>query len=511
MTSLVKVLMAGAAMAALATGTARAQKSADTLRIAFQDPISTVEVAIDPKPETIMTTYAVFDGLTWYDPRAREYRPALAESWSRVSGTVIDFKLKRGIKFHDGSEFTADDVVYTYRWLTDPASKLRFVPLEFVDRAEKIDTYTVRIVEKRPTSWDMARFDTAIYPAAIHGALADKAEFGRKKPIGTGPYKVDSVDSTKGIVLSRHDGYQLAQPWRPAGGVKQIQILPIPDFQTEIAQLMIGGIDLIHDVPKDLTEQLRANPALAITATAGPNYFFMSIDSAKRSPNVALANPIVRKALQMAVDRNLLARTVVTGDDQVVVVNALCVPQQSDCPTELDVVPPAPDQAAAKKLLADAGYPNGFDVDITSIPGAQAIAEAVGGELRKIGVRATVAHLTIGAYRDKQTNNRQEILVSHFWSPGASPNGSFESFFADTPRNYTRDPAMWDFYLKAATALDPKQRAVVYRQAFNYLNEHYYIMPLTNFPTVLAHPKELEVGTGAMNPAGIDLNRIKWK
>jgi peptide/nickel transport system substrate-binding protein len=503
--------LAVATAALLIATPAAAQKSKDTLRIGFQDPIATIEVAIDPKPETIMTTYAVFDGLTWYDPKTREYKPALAESWTRISDTVIEFKLKRGIKFHDGSEFTADDVVYTYRWLTDPNSKLRFVPLEFVDRAEKVDDYTVRVIEKRPTSWDMARFDSAIYPAAIHGKLADKAEFGRKNPIGTGPYKVESVDSSKGIVLTRHEGYQLAQPWRPAGGVKRIEILPIPEMQTEIAQLMTGGLDLIHDVPKDLTEPLAANPALGITATSGPNYFFMSIDSAKRSSNAALANPNVRKALMMAVDRNLLARTVVTGGDQVVVVNALCVPAQSDCPTELDVYPPAPDQAAARKLLADAGYPNGLDVDITSIPGAQAIAEAVGGELRKIGVRATVAHLTIGAYRDKQLNNKQEILVSHFWSPGASPNGSFESFFADTPRNYTKDPAMWDFYLKAAQALDPKNRIAVYRDAFNYLNAHYYIMPLTNFPTVLAHTKDIVIGTGAMNPAGIDLNRITWK
>jgi peptide/nickel transport system substrate-binding protein len=488
-----------------------AQKSADTLRVGFIDPIATIEVAIDPKPETIMTTYAVFDGLVWYDPRAREYRPALAESWTRIGDRTVEFKLKRGIKFHDGSEFTADDVVYTYQWLTDPNSKLRFVPLEFVERTEKIDDYTVRVIEKRPTAWDLARFDTAIYPAAIHSKLADKSEFGRKAPIGTGPYKVESVDSTKGIVLTRHEGYQLAQPWRPAGGAKRIVILPIPEMQTQVAQLMTGGLDLIHDVPKDLAEPLGANPALALTATPGPNYFFMSIDSAKRTPNVALANPNVRKALQMAIDRNLLAKTVVTGGDQVVVVNSLCVPQQADCPTELDAYPPTPDQAAARRLLSEAGYPNGLDVDITSYPGAFEIAEAVAGELRKIGVRASVAKLTLGAYRDKQAKNLQEILVGHFWSPAASPNGSFESFFADTPRNYTRDPKMWDFYLQAAQALDQKNRITVFRQAFSYLNANYYIMPLTNFPTVLAHTKDVVVGTGAMNPAGIDLNRITWK
>ena len=501
-------LLAVALLSAWAQG-AFAQKAKDTLRVGFLDPISTAEVAIDPKPETILTDAAIFDGLVWYDPASGEYKPLIAESWTRPNDRTIDFKLKKGIKFHDGSELTADDVVYTYTYLTDPASKLRFVTLDFVDHAEKIDDYTVRVVEKRPTSFDLAKFDVAIYPKAIHSKLADKSEFGRKHPIGTGPYKLDYIDATRGILLVRNENYNLAAPWRPKGGVARIQILPVPDVQTQIAQLMVGDLDMVHDVPKDLVDQLKSDPRIAVTASPGPNYFYLNLDAAKRTRNTALADPDVRRALQMSVDRGLLAKEIVPGG--AVPINALCVPAQSDCPKAADVDAPGYDVEGAKKLLAKAGFANGFEIDLMSIPGAQSIAEAVAGQFQKIGVRASVVHMTIGAYRERQASNKQEALVAHFWSRGASPATSFENFFTNTPRDYTRDPEMMKFYDRAAAEFDQQKRVSIWREAFNYMLAHGTVLPLTTYPAVVAHTKDIEVGTGAMNPGGIDLNRIVWK
>ncbi|MDB5405328.1 MAG: Peptide/nickel transport system substrate-binding protein [Rhodospirillales bacterium] len=491
---------------------ALAQKDKDTLRFGFQDPISTVEVVLDPKPETIMTNDAVFDGLVWYDPASRSYKPALAESWSRIDDKTLEFKLRRDVKFHDGTAMTADDVAYTFGWLIDPASKLRYVNLDFVARIEKIDDYTIRLIEKQPSSYDLSRLPLApVYPKAVHGALADKAEFGRKRPIGTGPYKVESIDSTRGVVLVRNDLYPLASEWRPAGQIKQIQIVPIPDLQTEIAQLITGGLDVIHDLPKDLAEQLAGAPNVTITASTGPNYFYMEMDSVNRSGNAALAKPEVRKAIAMAIDRTELAEHVVTGGKAVTVIDALCLPSQSDCPPTLAAVPPRPDAAAAKKLLAAAGYPDGFDVDITSIPGAQALAEAIAGDLRKIGVRAKVDHKTFGSYREKETQNKLEILVAHFWSAGASPWGTLDRFFGPPARDYFHDEEINRLKAAGASELDDAKRIALWRQIFERINERGYIMPLTTFPSVFASADNVVIGTGALNPGGADLNRIHWK
>jgi peptide/nickel transport system substrate-binding protein len=506
----------GLALTALAVGLlalpAAAQKSADTLRFAYQDPIQTADSVADPKPETSVTTLAVFDGLVWYDPMSREFKPALAESWTRRDDKTIDFKLRQDVTWHDGSPFTADDIVYTYNWHVDPASKIRYPTIDWVDHAEKLDTYTVRVVAKQPTSYDMGEMGrTPIFPAAIHGKLADKSEFGRKAPIGTGPFKVESVDPAKGIVLVRNEHYALASKWRPAAGVKRLLLLPIPDLQTEVALLMTGGLDVMHDVPKDQAESLAANPAIMVTATGGPNYFYMAIDSINRSGVEALSKRDVRRAIEMAVDRQSLAKNVVSGGERVHPIDAICVESQNDCPRELKIRPPGPDRASAKKLLAAAGYPEGFDVEVGAMIGTKELAEAIAGQLREIGIRARVNYRTIPAFRDAERDGKLQISVGQFWSPGAAPVNPLMKFFTAQSRDYWRNPELQQLMKQANAEMDQPKRVDLYRRLFERINEEAYIMPLTTFPGIFAHSKDVVIGTDALNPASVDLNRIGWK
>ncbi|MEE2998884.1 MAG: ABC transporter substrate-binding protein, partial [Pseudomonadota bacterium] len=102
------------------TSGAMAQKSKDTLRIGFADPISVVDLAYDPKPEIALTARIVFDGLVHYDDFTGKFYPLLAKSWKRINPKTMDFELRNDVKFHDGSEFDADDVVYTINWLISP-------------------------------------------------------------------------------------------------------------------------------------------------------------------------------------------------------------------------------------------------------------------------------------------------------------------------------------------------------------------------------------------------------
>ncbi|MDB5408070.1 MAG: hypothetical protein JWL84_2982 [Rhodospirillales bacterium] len=492
-------------------GPALAQKAKDTLRIGYQDPITTVDLVQDTKPETDLSGNGVFDSLVYYDGPSRSYKGVLAESWSRIDDRTLEFKLRRGVKWHDGSDFTADDVVYSVKYLTDPASRIRYTNLDFVDHAEKIDDFTVRIVEKQPTSYDLARMNGTIFPAAIHGKLADKTEFGRKTPVGTGPYKVEAIDPVKGVTLVRNDRFVSPGPWRPAAAIGRVQAVPIPDLQTQIAQLLTGGIDLMHDVPKDQADQLSGAANLHATASAGLVYFYMAMDSIARSGNTALQKVEVRRALEMAIDREALARHVVAGGEAARVVNTLCVEIQADCPQVLDPMPPAYDFAGARKLLAEAGYPDGFDVDITSIPGAQGIAEAVAGELRKVGVRAKVDHKTFGAYREKETQGKLEILIGHFWSSGAAPNGAMDKFFGAPARDYTKDDVIARLKAAAFGERDQEKRSADYEQIFERINERAYILPLTTFPSVWISTNEVEVEKGVLNSIGGETVKMRWR
>jgi peptide/nickel transport system substrate-binding protein len=503
------VILAAFAVAAPAA----AQQSADTLRFAFEEPIQTVDAVADPKPETRILSQAIFDGLVWYDPMSREFKPALAESWTRRSDTVIDFTLRRDVTWQDGSPFSADDVVYTYNWHVDPASKVRYPTIEFVDHAEKIDSFTVRVVERQPTSYDLSQMgQTPIYPAAIHGKLADKSEFGRKTPVGTGPFKVESFDTTTGVVLVRNDHYAMASAWRPAAGVGHMRLMPITDLQTELALLMTGGVDVVRNVPKDQADSLAANPDIVVTATGGPVYFYLAMDAAGRSGNEALTKLQVRRAIEMAIDRKALAANVVSGGAVAVkVVDALCTETQAECPQHLTVPPPATNVAEARRLLAEAGYPDGFDVEVGGIAGAREVAEAVAGQLRQIGVRAHLTFRGISAYREAESGGKFQISVGHFWGAGAAPVSPLTKFFTAPSRDYWRDPAIQKLFQESNVEMDPKKRVALYGQLFDRINEQAYIMPLTTFPGIFAHGKDVVIGTGALNSAAVDLDRITWK
>jgi peptide/nickel transport system substrate-binding protein len=506
------ILIAAAVAAVAMPGSGLAQKAKDTLRIGFHDPISTVDLNDDPKPETSFTWRSVFDTLIEFDAASGEFKPVLAESWRRIDPITLEFQLRRGVTFHDGSAFDADDVVYTVNWLTDPNTRLRFKDnFAWMARAEKVDQFTVRIVAKEPTAFDMMRLAVSvqIYPSDVHSTFAEKAEFGRKKPIGTGPYKVEVVDSRQGVVLVRNEAYKHAGPWRPAATIGKIHALPIPDLQTQVAHLMTGGLDLIHEVPKDQADALLANPALAATPNQALVYFYMSMDAANRSGNSALSNQKVRQALVQSIDRMSVAKSIVSGGDEVKSLDAICLPVQRGC--SVSIKPAAFDRAAAKRLVVEAGYPNGFDVEISSIPGAQKIAEAIAGELRKVGVRASVSHQTFDGFRKKQREGKLEILVAHYSSGGLPDVSAITSYYFGNPdRDYWRDEAINGLAKEGIAILDEAKRREHYRRVFDRINEMAYIAPISTFPAVLIHTKDVRVDKGSLSPAGAEVHRMRW-
>src|SRR5690242_13296664 len=120
------IAIAAAGAALLLVPSVHAQKSAYTVRIGFNDPVSTVDTAVDHKPESNFVGKAIFDSLIYYSAEKARFQPFLAESWKRIDDTTIEFKLRTDVKWHDGKPFTADDVVYTLNWISDPKTKFRF-------------------------------------------------------------------------------------------------------------------------------------------------------------------------------------------------------------------------------------------------------------------------------------------------------------------------------------------------------------------------------------------------
>jgi len=509
--------MTGAALAALIAGLATAmpayaQKAKDTLRFAFIDPISTTADYFDAKPETVGVERSIYSTLLDFDPESRTFKPDLAVSWKRINPTTLEFKLRKGVTWQDGHPFTADDVVATVSWLLDPKTKLRFgyVYTSRFSKIEKVDDYTVRLHEPHPVIDDLVAVSTnmIIFPKHLFEKYEPRANFAREQPIGTGPYKAVFVSPSKGIMLEKWDGFVSPGPWRPAASIGKVEILPIPDLQTATAQLMTGGLEVMHDVPRDQATQLASDPRFALTSAPGLNVIYMEMDAAGRSGNKALTSLKVRRAMEMAVDRASLAKNVAPVG--ATVPNALCVPVMVGC--GVDNAPPAFDLAAAKKLVAEAGYPNGFDVDIISQPGTEQIAEALAGQLRRIGVRAKVENLTFAGFRARQVAGKIEILVGQ-WDAAGRPHvaGTFAYLWGGGPGDYARDETLIKLGKEASSERDQAKSDAIYRKMFDRINDKAYLLPLTTFPAVFVHNKDVWMPKDVTGALATDFFRMKWQ
>lgn len=494
-------------------GPAAAQKSKDTLRVALVDPVFTPVLYDDPKPETGLLSSAVFDSLLCFDEQKGEIRPQLASAWKMSDDRTLELTLRNDVRFHDGTPFTADDAVYTLNWQIDPKSKYRFASnMSWLARAEKIDDHRIRVIAKYPNPLMILRLAVGapILPAKLHSSFSESSEFGRKRAIGTGPYKVVSIDSTNGAVLELNREYKHGSNCKPAGSIGRLHAMPMPDMQTQVAQLMTGGVDLLHVAERDQVELIRKNPDIAVTATQAITFHYMTMDAAGRSQNKALQDVRVRRALVQALDRQTIARAVVPGGDEARAWDMFCFPIQRGCAGDVKPWPYDPD--AAKKLLTEAGYADGFNVEISATPGSHDLATAIAGALRRVGVRATVQRLTFGAYRANQLAGKLEMLVGQ-WTSGGFPDASSTAdfYFSGGPRDYWRDAELTALEKEGLSTIDEAKRKQIYARMFDKANRLAYVLPFSTKPDVFVHTKDLEIDKGSLNTYGADLYGMRWK
>lgn len=506
--------LAAAAMLLAVGGTAEAQKSKDTLRIAFDQPIRLIDAIHNPNPEANLIDRAVMSTLVSYDPETRSYQGQLAESWTAVDDHTLDIKLRRGVKFHDGSDMDADDVIYTFNYATDPNVNFLFKDSRFgwLEKAEKLDRYTVRLHSKEPIALILNRLWGAppILPSRIHAKLADKAEFGRN-PIGTGPYKVVSFDPTKGIVLEKSPYYTWGG-YEPPAKIGRIEITTIPDAQTRLAKVMVNDLDLIFHIDYDQAKDVAAsNPGYKLFVAPTISFSYIFFDAADRSGIHVFKDRRVREAMLLAIDRDGMRKALLPPEfASKPAMEAMCHPAHIACVWSKK--PVTYDPARAKALLADAGLANGFDLELLTWGQAKVIAEAVAGDLRKIGVRANVNAATVNVFQKLRAEGKSQTMVTLWDNGGGAPNMNSTSTFFYLPgsRNYTNDAELTKWTEEGGREADPEKRLAIYRKLFDKVTEERYGMPLVELPAVLVQSKDLVIDTNHTKPEGFLFNRLAW-
>jgi len=491
---------------------AHAQKAQDTIRLAVNDAFNVLDSYAIGHEEANGFNRAVYQHLINYDEYKKQWIPVLAKSFKRVNDTTLEFDLRENIKFHNGNTFDANDVKTVFDYITDPSSKVVFKDrYSWIKQTEVLGPYKVRVTSTKAFSTDLGAlaYRIRIYDGETLNSLPDKLDYGRAGSAnGTGPYKVVSLDRNKGAAIERFDGFVGDKEIFKAP-VRRVEALFIPDKQTRIAQLLTGGIDLMRNIGPDEAQDLKGKSGLDVTTTPSGVFVYVTFDALGRSANKAMTDERVRKAFIMAIDRNLLVKGIIPGGDRAYLTKGICLPSVFGCTPSTE--PVKYDPAGAKKLLAEAGFPNGLDLTIHVFEPLKYIAEALAGEVRKVGIRASVESLTSSVYIKKRGDGEFTSFVGNY-PTGTHPDMvTLWDFFFTGSRDYWKD----DFINKIAASgdleFDDAKRAALYTPALDRINEKAYIFPISEMPMLWAHNKDIVVTPNAIADSYPIVGDFAWK
>ncbi len=488
MTAKVWLGLAGC-LALLAAGPARADKAHDELRVVWQNEAPLLDIYFSTVPEAINISHQVWDRLIERDPDTFEYKPSLATAWRWVDPVTLEFDLRHGVKFQDGSDFDAEDVVHTFNWMIDPANKVMYQSnVSWMASAEKVDPFKVRIHLKQPfpQALDYIAMPLAIYPRGYKGP-----DDLTRHPIGTGPYRITAIDGTRGMTLERFEGrYQGG--FKPTPAIRKITVRVVPDAATEIAELLSGDADWLSQITTDQVEQINTQPNLQAFGSAVLRVGFILFDASGRT---GADNPLtklkVRQALYYAMDRKSFVENLIGGEAKVV--NTPCNPAVFGCDASAAVSYPY-DPAKAKQLLAEAGYPNGFTSTLyTSTARPLEWSEAIQQNFRAVGVNVAVTRMPPQAVNEKLEREGLPIYFNDWGGFRINDASAFISvFFRGSPDDIARDPETEALLKEADTSADPALRKADYAKAIHRVTEQAYVLPLNSFNINYAATKDLD-------------------
>jgi len=498
------------AAALLAATPALAQKSKDTLRIAANDQYSILSPYDLPLDEASPFYNEIYSPLIVLNEHTGEYMGELAKAWRHIDDKTLEFDLRDDIVLHTGKKFTADDIKASIEYAIDPKTKIRSKNrYTWVKSVEKLGDHKIRVHLQKPYALDLFafayRFTTM--DSEVLGKLENKAEYGRVSGASAGPYKIASYDRNTGFTLARFDQLKIAHRRAPIG---RIVIAPITDDQAQIAQLLTGGLDVLRNVSEANAAELAKEKNIEITPTASSQYVYMTIDAIGRSGRKEFMDLRVRKAIAMAINREQIAKEIIPGGRDVgEVMQALCFPFTVGC--GYTVKPYEYNVAEAKKLMAEAGYKDGLAVTMQVHEPYKDIAVAISGQLRDIGIRASVQPMTISNYVRMREDGKLTMFV------GSRPTANFpetiellESFFVGS-RDYWKDDLILKSIAEARQISDDKERAKVLTPALNRNNEQVYVLPIATTPWVFAHSKEVRIGENQIKERTVNISDIFWK
>jgi peptide/nickel transport system substrate-binding protein len=478
--------------------------SAKTLRWASQGDYLTADPHAQNELLTNSINGQVYEALLTRGKNL-ELLPQLATKWEQVNPTTWRFHLRKNVRFHDGSPFTADDVVFSITRAQGPTSNFR-VYGNAVGKPRKIDDHTVEFVQDAPNPIILQQVSNSLFImsrawAEKHGVekaqdFTNKMEsYAARNANGTGPYMLKSREPDVKSVLVKNSNWWGLKEGLKTGNVDEVIYTPIKAEGTRMAALLSGELDFVLDPPVQDLARLKGNSSVKVYEGKENRVIFLGMDQARDEllySSVKGKNPFkdkrVRQAFVHAIDVEAIKSTVMRGLSVPTYIN-LPNPPVMGMPKELDKRPPV-DLAAAKKLLAEAGYPNGFEVTLdcpnNRYINDEKICVAVAGMLAKVGVKVKVNAMPRANYFPKT----QKLDTSFYmlgWG-GATTDAMFtlqpvlhsRNDKGDGDYNWGnyKDPEFDKLIDAAKVDVDPKRRMETLIKAMKYHADNVFHIPL---------------------------------
>ncbi|MBI3197737.1 MAG: ABC transporter substrate-binding protein [Rhodospirillales bacterium] len=489
------LLSTTAALGVAAAPSAFAQKGSDTLRINFTDAVPNIDMYFNSQRTGLILAHQAWDMLVHRDPATFEIKPLLATDWKFAEDASLDLTIRQGVKFHDGSTLSADDVVYTINMAADPASKVA-TPSNYawIDKAEKTGDFSVRIKMKKPTpaALEYLAMVMPIHPKAYREKVGP--EGFSAKPVGAGPYRIIKNDQGKEVLFERFEDYWAGSPkGKPA--IKKLHVRFVPDLATSVTELLAQRIDWMWNINPDQIDSINKMPFLQAVRQESMRIGYLQIDAAGRT---GAGNPLtklkVRQAIFHAVDRKQFADKLVGGGSRVP--PAPCFPSQFGCDANAAVKYDY-DPAKAKALLAEAGYPNGFDIEFVTYVQPTSWPASVQSYLQAVGIRAKITQLQVSPAIQKSQKGEAPLYMGSWGSYSINDvSAIFPVMYGAGARdNYSLDPELEKLIADGGATADKAARAKAYSAAIKIITEKAYWLPINTYVNTYAFAKTLEFKT----------------
>ena len=476
-----------AAMLALGMGSAAAQ----TLTIATGLQLNTMDPHFFNGFPAGSAHPQIFDALTEIDENL-QVRPGLATAWRLIDPTTWEFDLRQGVRFHDGTPFTAADITATFaRVPTVPNSPALFTSfIRAVKEVVVVNDRTIRIITHAPTATlpgDLAR----VLLVAARDAGQSTSDFNAGRVNGTGPYRFAGYVNSESLSITRNDTFWGARaPWQ------NVTIRTIARDPSRVAALLAGDVDAIDQVPTGDKARIAADPRFRLFSGPAAVVHYIALDSVRaESPFVQgrdgtpvrnpLMDPRVRQALSMAIDRNAITQRLMEGS---------ATPASQFLPNTIDgtspnLRPTPYDPARARALLAEAGFPQGFRLTLHATtdryPKDEQVAQAVAQMWNRAGIQASVNGVAGQVFFTEATRQGYSAFIAQYGTneAGEGPRAVVHSFeagrgYGNANRTRYSNPRVDALIQEAMTEIDPARRRTKLHAAIDAAFEDVALIPV---------------------------------